>query len=97
MQQTLLHGKISWANKAPVVVLLLQGTSKVNQVFIQDIADHATSLIDKDLCLALEGIQTASWLDVTTTTTIVTIMIVIIVTITITMIVVIIMIGTTIR
>jgi len=56
--------------------LLLQGTSKVNQVFIQDVADHVTSLINKDLCLALSGVQAASWLDI------ITIMILIIIMIT---------------
>ena len=39
----------------PVIVLLLQGAAKVNQVLIQDVADHAARLIYDHLCLALHS------------------------------------------
>ena len=67
-----MHCKTSWGTRTPVVVLLLQGTSKVNQVLIQDVSDHVASFINKDLCLALEGTHTASWLVLITTTLIIT-------------------------
>jgi len=81
-----MHCKTSWGTRTPVVVLLLQGTSKVNQVLIQDVSDHVASFINKDLCLALEGTHTASWLVLITTLiitrTIVTLILIIILTTT---------------
>ena len=40
-------------NMSPVIVLLFQGTAKINEVLVQHIAHHTASLFYQHFCLAL--------------------------------------------